>query len=58
MADAYLYALIIGCEIAFWVVLLIALCVRYLLKRAELPIARRALEKMVVSRVTDPQLAA
>jgi hypothetical protein len=35
MADAYLYALIIGCEAAFWVVLLIALCVRYLLKRAE-----------------------
>jgi hypothetical protein len=36
MSDAYLYALIIGCEVAFWVVLLVALCVRYLLKRAEL----------------------
>jgi hypothetical protein len=36
MSDAYLYALIIGCEAAFWVVLLVALCVRYLLKRVEL----------------------
>ncbi len=36
MADAYLYALIIGCEAAFWVVLLVALCVRYLLKRVAL----------------------
>lgn len=36
MADAYLYALIIGCEAAFWIVLLVALCVRYLLKRVEL----------------------
>ena len=36
MADAYLYALIIGCEVAFWVVLLAALCVRYLLERAKL----------------------
>lgn len=36
MADAYLYALIIGCEIAFWVVLFVALCVRYLLKHAQL----------------------
>lgn len=36
MSDAYLYVLIIGCEVAFWVVLLAALCVRYLLKRVNL----------------------
>ena len=33
MPDAYLYALIIGCEAAFWVVLALALAVRYLLRR-------------------------
>jgi hypothetical protein len=31
--SAYLYALIIGCEAAFWLVLLLALATRYLLRR-------------------------
>jgi hypothetical protein len=32
-SSAYLYWLIIGCEVAFWLVLLITLAVRYLLRR-------------------------
>lgn len=36
MSAAYLYGLIIGCEIAFWVVLVGGLAVRYLLKRERL----------------------
>ena len=34
--SAYLYWLIVGCEVAFWVVLVLALVVRYLLKRNQL----------------------
>jgi hypothetical protein len=34
--SAWLYWLIIGCEAAFWVVLVLALAVRYLLKRPQL----------------------
>lgn len=32
----FLYALIVGCEVAFWVVLLLALAVRYLLRKEQL----------------------
>ncbi len=35
-SSAYLYALIIGCEAAFWVVLALALVARYLLRRERL----------------------
>ena len=34
--DYLLYALIVGCEAAFWLVLLLALVARYLLKRERL----------------------
>lgn len=35
-SSAYLYALIIGCEVAFWLLLGLALAVRYLLRRERL----------------------
>ena len=33
---AYLYGLIVGCEVAFWLLLLLALVVRYVLQRSRL----------------------
>ena len=36
MATAYLYGLIVGCEAAFWVVLVLALAARYLLRHERL----------------------
>jgi hypothetical protein len=35
-SSAHLYWLIIGCEAAFWLLLIVALCVRYVLRRNEL----------------------
>ena len=34
--SAWLYGLIIGCEVAFWLVLVVALAIRYLLRRPRL----------------------
>jgi len=34
--SAYLYALIVGCEVGFWLVLVLALAARYLLRRERL----------------------